>query len=188
MQNLRNRVVQPQNNFVLANFEKTSRSRRLGIRMPGVSCGREFLSSVSGERKRKLRETHRALEVSPREVLVWGLPPSPTANRQSRWEGRSEVLISTLAFLNFLSGTANRCVGERRRRRRRRSRAGKATTYFNSSFPCEFLAWTYDQLLTPQLRTSRFPSSPLDSYKVLPSRLSYLDFCRYFDLSWARSM
>lgn len=140
MQNLRNRVVQPQNNFVLANFEKTSRSRRLGIRMPGVSCEREFLSSVSGERKRKLRETHRALEVSPREVLVWGLPPSPTANRQSRWEGRSEVLISTLAFLNFLSGTANRCVGERRRRRRRRSRAGKATTYFNSSFPCEFLA------------------------------------------------
>lgn len=43
MQNLRNRVIQPQNNFVLANFEKTSRSQRLGIRMPGFRVGASFL-------------------------------------------------------------------------------------------------------------------------------------------------
>lgn len=34
------------------------------------------------------------------------------------------------------------------------ARVGKAATYFNSSFPCEFLAWTYDRLSVPYLSAS----------------------------------
>lgn len=144
--------------------------------------GREFLSSVSGERKRKLGEIHRRSK-SPR---------GPCLGTTTFSYGKQAVAMGrSVGGIDLNSCFSQLFIRHSQPPRRRTTAtpatdlgAGKATTYFNSSFPCEFLAWTYDQLLTRQLRTSRAPRVPLDSYEVSPKRLSCgnLDFCQYLDL------
>jgi len=141
--------------------------------------GREFLSSVSSERKRKLREIHRRSK-SPR---------GPCLGTTTFSYGEQAVAMGrSVGGIDLNSCFSQLFIRHSQPPRRTTTPAtdlgaGKATTYFNSSFPCEFLAWTYDQLLTLQLRTSSV-ASLLNSYEVLPkSILRNLDFSQYFDLS-----
>lgn len=149
--------------------------------------GREFLSSVSGERKRKLREIHRRFK-SPR---------GPCLGTTTFSYGEQAVAMGrSVGGIDLNSCFSQLFIRHSQPPRRGTTAtpatdlgAGKATTYFNSSFPCEFLAWTYDQLLTLQLRTSRAPWVPWILTKSRRSAyLKNLDFCQYLDLSWARSV
>jgi len=90
---------------------------------------------------------------SLREVLVWGQPPSPTAKAVAMGRSVGGIDLNSCFSQLFIRHSQP----PRRRTTTTDLGAGKATTYFNSSFPCEFLAWTYDQLLTLQLRGLRAP-------------------------------
>lgn len=183
--NLRDRIVQPRNNFVPAS--RTSKgsplARRSGIRMPGsrwaaVSFhGFRYLAKGNAKRPRKrATEEEREREIQrgrgPRVVLVRGLPPSPTGE-QGVAMGRSVGGIDLNSCFSQLF--IRHSQPPRRRATATPATArepAKATTYFNSSFPCEFLARTYDQTLLTIRGCGVLACTPSPSDSLTGSRSS----------------